>query len=139
MIIKWPNDILAGGAKVAGILLERSGQAVVVGFGANLAHYPDNLDRAATSIAALTGSSPVPAEVAQRLARSFASSLTRWREQGLDPVRRAWLRAAHPLGTPLSTPEGDGRYDGLDDSGSLRLRAVDGAIRLVHAGDVFLL
>lgn len=137
--IKWPNDLIVGGAKLAGILLERSGEAVVIGFGANLAHHPDGLDRPVTSIAALAGSAPDPALVAERLAARLASWLARWRGEGLVPICCAWLAAAHPLGTPLATPEGEGAFDGLDQSGALRLRLVDGSISLVHAGDVFLL
>jgi BirA family biotin operon repressor/biotin-[acetyl-CoA-carboxylase] ligase len=51
LTIKWPNDIMAGEAKLAGILLERAGDAVVVGFGANLAHHPKGLDRPVTPCA----------------------------------------------------------------------------------------
>lgn len=138
-MIKWPNDILAGGAKLAGILLERSADAVVIGFGANLAHHPEGLDRPVTSIAALAGTAPPPASVAEALAETFSAWLTRWRMHGLEPVRLAWLAAAHPVGTPLATTEGEGTFDGLDESGALRLRMMDGSLRLVHAGDVFLL
>ncbi len=137
--IKWPNDILAGGAKLAGILLERSGDAVVIGFGANLAHHPGGLERPVTSIAALVGTKPGPALVAAALSDRFAQWLSRWRREGLEPVRHAWLAAAHPVGTRLSTAEGEGSFDGLEPSGALRLRLVDGSLRLVHAGDVFLL
>jgi BirA family biotin operon repressor/biotin-[acetyl-CoA-carboxylase] ligase len=73
------------------------------------------------------------------LAAQFADWLSRWRASGLEPVRRAWLAAAHPVGTRLSTPEGEGSFEGLEPGGALRLRLVDGGIRLVHAGDVFLL
>jgi BirA family biotin operon repressor/biotin-[acetyl-CoA-carboxylase] ligase len=139
LIIKWPNDILASNAKLAGILLERSGDAVVIGFGANLAHHPDGLERPVTSIAALVGTAPDPVLVAAGLADSFAQWLSRWRSDGLEPVRHAWLAAAHPVGTRLSTAEGEGAFDGLEPSGALRLRLVDGSLRLVHAGDVFLL
>src|SRR4051812_41467223 len=52
LIVKWPNDLLAGGAKLAGILLEREGEAVVIGFGVNLAAAPAGLERPATSLAA---------------------------------------------------------------------------------------
>ncbi len=139
LIIKWPNDILADDAKLAGILLERSGDAVVIGFGANLAHHPKGLERPVTSIAALVGTAPEPGQVAQALAARFAAWLSHWRSDGLEAVRQAWLSAAHPLGTRLSTPEGEGSFDGLEPGGALRLRLVDGTIRLIHAGDVFLL
>lgn len=139
VLIKWPNDLLAGSAKLAGILLERSGNAVVIGFGANLAHHPTGLERPVTSIAALTGAAPDPSAVTQDLSDCLAAWIARWRSDGLDPIRKAWLAAAHPLGTPLSTPEGEGSFVGLDESGALRLRLMDGSFRLIHAGDVFLL
>jgi BirA family biotin operon repressor/biotin-[acetyl-CoA-carboxylase] ligase len=137
--IKWPNDLLAGGAKLAGILLERAGEAVVIGFGANLAHHPGGTERPVTSLAALTGSAPEPAPFLEQLAESFARHLARWRSQGIAPIRAAWLERAHPLGTALTTPEGEGLFDGLDETGALRLRLPHGEVRLVHAGDVFLL
>lgn len=137
--LKWPNDLLAGGAKVGGILLEREGEAVIAGFGVNLARHPDSLDRPATSLAALAGSAPDVMEFADELAAAFARWLGCWRSEGVAPVRAAWLASAHPPGTPLSTDEGDGLFDGLDESGSLRLRLADGSGRVIHAGDVFLI
>lgn len=137
--IKWPNDLVFGGAKLAGILLERQGDAVILGFGANLAHHPDALARPATSLAALAGMAPEPGPFLEILARTFSRWLARWRREGLAGVRAAWLAAAHPLGTALSTHEGEGLFDGLDESGALRLRLADGTTRVIHAGDVFLI
>jgi BirA family biotin operon repressor/biotin-[acetyl-CoA-carboxylase] ligase len=137
--IKWPNDLLAGSAKLAGILLEREGDAVVAGFGVNLAHHPRDIEREATSLAALTGTAPDAASFLEQLAAAFARWLAIWRGQGIAPVRAAWLAAAHPLGTALSTAEGEGLFDGLDESGALRLRLPSGELRTIHAGDVFLL
>ena len=137
--IKWPNDLTFDGAKLAGILLEREGEAVILGFGVNLARHPDGLDRPATSIAALAGMAPDPADMLEILARNLSRWLARWRQEGFEVVRAAWLAAAHPLGTPLSTGEGEGLFDGLDETGALRLRLSDGGLRVIHAGDVFLL
>ena len=137
--IKWPNDLLAGPAKLAGILLERAGEAVVIGFGVNLAHFPDDIGRPATSFAALAGTAPEPGIFCETLAETLGRRLVLWRSAGLGPIRDAWLAAAHPRGTALVTPEGEGLFEGLDESGALRLRTPDGAVRLVHAGDVFLL
>ncbi|MDQ3140211.1 MAG: biotin--[acetyl-CoA-carboxylase] ligase [Pseudomonadota bacterium] len=137
--IKWPNDLLADGAKIAGILLERAEDAVAIGFGVNLAHCPENLDRPVTSLAALGASAPDPDAFAEMLAESFARWLVRWRSEGLAPIRTRWLAAAHAIGTALSTAQGDGLFDGLDEAGALRLRLADGAVRVIHAGDVFLL
>lgn len=137
--IKWPNDLMAGPAKLAGILLERQGDAVVIGFGANLAHHPEDLERPVTSLAALSGSAPPPDLVAELLADSVAQWLARWRGEGLPPVRRAWLEAAHPPGTALATSAGEGLFEGLDESGALRLRLADGTRETISAGDVFLI
>lgn len=133
--IKWPNDLLAGGAKLAGILLERQGEAVIVGFGVNLASHPESLDRPAASL----GGAVTPDALLARLAAAFASWLARWRAEGLAPVRAAWLAAAHPPGTALTTADARGVFDGLDETGALRLRLEDGSLRVIHAGDVFLL
>jgi BirA family biotin operon repressor/biotin-[acetyl-CoA-carboxylase] ligase len=140
--IKWPNDLMVGGAKLSGILLERLEDAVIVGFGVNLADHPDRTARPATSFAVL-GGAPDPALFLEALAESFARWLTRWRDQGLAPIRAHWLAGAHPPGTALSTHTASGAwvegwFEGLDESGGLRLRLADGTIQIIHAGDVFL-
>lgn len=143
LVIKWPNDLLLDGAKLAGILLERADDAVVVGIGVNLAHHPSDLERPTTSLAE-HGAVPDPADFAETLAESFARWLGIWRGQGLGPIRSRWLERAHPLGTALTArlPDGsavDGLFGGLDHDGALILRLADGATRVIHAGDVFLL
>lgn len=141
--IKWPNDLMADGAKLCGILLERIDDAVVIGFGVNVAAVPEALGRPVTSLAALTGAAPDPAVLLEMLADSFSRWLERWRMEGIGPIRARWLAEAHPLGTALSakTPEGpiEGLFDGLDEGGALRLRLADGAVHVIHAGDVFLI
>ena len=142
--IKWPNDLLIDGAKLSGILLERADDAVVVGAGVNLAHHPEDIDRPATSIAALTGNAPDPDVFLLTLAESFVRWLYRWRADGLAPVRARWLEKAHPIGSALTArlPDGssiDGLFDGLDATGALRLRLADGSVHVIHAADVFLI
>jgi BirA family biotin operon repressor/biotin-[acetyl-CoA-carboxylase] ligase len=137
--IKWPNDLMFDGAKLAGILLEREGDAVIVGFGVNLASHPDSLERPATSLAALGGMAPEPAPFLEILTRAFSRWLAIWRDRGVAPIRAAWLAAAHPFGTALVTTAGEGLFEGLDATGALRLRLADGSLRVIHAGDVFLL
>jgi BirA family transcriptional regulator, biotin operon repressor / biotin---[acetyl-CoA-carboxylase] ligase len=141
--IKWPNDVLASGAKLSGILLERGGDAVVIGIGVNLASHPQALARATTSVAALTGSAPEAAIFLGHLAEAVQRWIARWRGEGLGAVLGVWQARAHPRGTALSVslPDGetvDGLYDGLDAGGALRLRLADGTVRAIHAGDVFL-
>jgi BirA family biotin operon repressor/biotin-[acetyl-CoA-carboxylase] ligase len=142
-IIKWPNDLLIGEAKLTGILLERSGHAVVVGIGVNLAHHPAGLDRAVTSLAAQGLGAPDPDLFLRDLAEAFARGLAQWRV-GLEAIRRRWLERAHPSGTALTArlPDKaaiDGLFDGLDADGALRLRLASGEVQVIHAGDVFLI
>jgi BirA family transcriptional regulator, biotin operon repressor / biotin---[acetyl-CoA-carboxylase] ligase len=137
--IKWPNDLIADGAKLAGILLERQGDAVIAGFGVNLIHHPALPGRPVTSLQALGAIAPEAAIFAEALAEIFARWLARWRHDGHAAVLAAWRAAAHPIGTALSTSEGEGLFDGLEDDGAMRLRLGDGSVRTIHAGDVFLL
>lgn len=141
--IKWPNDLLVAGAKLSGILLERIDDSIVLGFGVNLSDHPDEIARPAINMGML-GGAPDPARFLEALASSFARWIGRWREEGLEPIRLRWLAAAHPLGTPLSTHTAsgariEGLFEGLDDSGALKLRLADGTSRVIHAGDVFLI
>lgn len=140
--LKWPNDIMVGGAKLSGILLERAGNAVVVGFGVNLAVAPTDIGRPVTSLAAMADIPPEPVVFLEALTKSFALWLARWRGEGVAPIRSAWLERAHPVGTALiaNLPDDSrvsGLFDGLTDSCALRLRLADGQVRVIHAGDVF--
>lgn len=142
-LLKWPNDLLIDGAKMSGILLERAGDAVVIGIGVNLAHHPTDTDRAATSLAACNVA-VAPEDFLETLAEAFTRWVERWRGEGIDTIRRRWVAKAHPIGTPLTVrlPDGpaiDGLFDGLDPEGALILRLADGTRRVIHAGDVFLL
>ena len=142
LAIKWPNDLLLGGAKVAGILLEREREAVVIGFGVNLASAPELADRPTTSLSA-HGAGAEPQPFYEALAEAFARWLGTWRGRGLDPVRMRWQERAHSPGTALVTTAGDGTpvsglFDGLDRDGALILREATGARRVIRAGDVFL-
>lgn len=142
LTIKWPNDILIDGAKLVGILLERADDSVVIGIGVNCANRPTSLGRATTSLADC-GCLVDPGVLVEVLATAFASWLARWRAEGIAAIRARWLERAHPRGTALVARVGDdavqGLFDGLDDSGALRLRLADGGVRVIHAADVFLL
>ena len=138
--LKWPNDLLVGAAKLAGILLERVGDMVVIGIGVNLARAPVVEGRATIALADF-GPAPDRDAFAADLARCFADELVRWRSYGLAPVIARWLAAAHPPGTPLSVAEPGqpllvGAFDGLAEDGALRLRLADGSCRAIHAGEV---
>jgi len=142
LMLKWPNDLLLGGAKLSGILLERERDHAVVGIGVNLAQAPLLADRAIRSLAD-QGLAPARDGFARDLAAQLDIELERWRTFGFEPIRRRWLAAAHPPGTPLVVHTGDGAriggsFDGLEEDGTLRLRLADGTIRAIRAGDVML-
>ena len=142
LVLKWPNDLLIGDAKLSGILLEAERDAVVIGIGVNLVSAPDLADRKS---AALTQFGPAPDRdaFAESLATHFATELERWRTYGLEPLIRSWTAAGTPKGTTVSVHEPDGgkvsgKFDGLEADGSMRLRLADGTSRVIHAGDVIL-
>lgn len=145
IVIKWPNDILSvDGAKLCGMLLERSGDAVVIGIGINLVSHPDGLDRPVVDLTTLGANPPHPQAVVEILADSFGIWLKRWREGGLPNIFRAWQSRAHPVGTALSVnlPSGEsleGLFTGLSTDGALQLRLADGNVHAIHAADVFLI
>lgn len=141
-LLKWPNDVMVGQAKLAGILLERVGDTVVVGIGVNLAQAPDLPDRQTLALSAY-GPAPDRDGFAITLAAHMASELAHWRNFGLSALISRWQAAAHPVGTPLRVSDGansslSGRFSGLDDTGALRLALSDGTCRTIHAGDVHL-
>ncbi len=142
VLLKWPNDALIRGAKVAGILLERSGNFVIAGIGVNVGAAPEVAGRKTTSILAEGGKHGAnPAQVLSLLAEAFEARLARWRREGLAATLDAWTAAAHPIGTPLVIAPGEGEevrgdFAGLDADGALLLRLANGAMRTIHAGDV---
>ena len=143
--VKWPNDILTlDGAKLCGVLLERASDAVVVGIGLNLVWHPQNLERKVTDLLTLGATPPDAQTAVEIVAEVFARYLAIWRQSGVEVIVRHWEARAHPRGTALfaKLPDGehlDGLYAGLNEDGALQLRLADGAIRAIHAADVFLI
>ena len=140
LTLKWPNDLMIGAAKLAGILLEREGDGVIVGIGVNLAAAPQVPGRQTIALSAF-GPAPDRDTFAQGLARSFAIELERWRSFGLEPLLRRWCALAHPEGTPLVVSDAhggaiSGLFAGLSADGALQLRLPDGTTRTIHAGEV---
>ena len=143
--LKWPNDVMIGGAKLAGILPESSTLAagrlaVVVGIGLNLAGAPDGLGRAATHLSA-HGLALAPADMVAHLHAAFARWLVAWRlGDGFAEIRAAWLDRAGPIGEPLTVNAGQGpvcgTFAGVDPDGALLLRKADGAVSRFTFGDV---
>ncbi|MBA4613243.1 biotin--[acetyl-CoA-carboxylase] ligase [Stappia taiwanensis] len=143
--LKWPNDLLIGGRKISGILIEASTgpdgrRAVVCGFGLNLAHHPDLPGYPTADLAGL--GYPVQPEAAYRaLNQAMATQLDRWRREPFSAVLDDWRGRATGIGRPirvrLADRELEGVFVGLDDEGRLLLRGEDGANRVISAGDVF--
>jgi len=137
LMLKWPNDLLLSGKKLAGILLERSGDRVAVGFGVNLASAPTLPDRQGASL----DGKVTPEAFAPLLAASFARLLNLWRSSESSVLVRAWQERAHLPGTRLTVHMSkdeviSGRFAGLEPDGALRLMLDDGSIEVVRAGDV---
>jgi BirA family biotin operon repressor/biotin-[acetyl-CoA-carboxylase] ligase len=135
--LKWPNDAMLAGKKLAGILLERNGDRIAVGFGVNLANAPSLTGREGASL----GGKIAPEAFAPLLAGSFARLLELWRQSEPGMLVQAWLARAHPVGSALTVhstvnEKVTGRFDGLEPDGALRLRRDDGMIDIVRAGDV---
>jgi BirA family biotin operon repressor/biotin-[acetyl-CoA-carboxylase] ligase len=142
--LKWPNDVLVGGAKACGVLVE-SGAApggglwLAVGVGANLASFPTDTPYPATSFSA-HGVKPTPDVALEALDDAFAHWLATWEEQGFEPLRAAWLDRAHGLGQPafvtLGTEPTTGVIEGMDVDGALLLRVETGTLKRITAGDI---
>lgn len=141
--LKWPNDVLLDATKCSGILLERQGEALVIGIGVNLAHHPQGTERPATSLNAAGLPVPTPAALLYELAPAFAHWRAVWEGQGFAPIRTAWLARASGVGqrivARLGNESPEGVFTGLADDGALLMQLDDGSMRAIHAGEVFAL
>jgi BirA family biotin operon repressor/biotin-[acetyl-CoA-carboxylase] ligase len=144
--LKWPNDALWKGAKLAGLMVEgvttpMRRLACVVGIGVNCVSAPEGLAYPAADLAAALGGAVAPETVFDRLAVRFDEALAAWaRGAGFSEIRARWLAVAAGLGEPARVvgPRGvrEGRFEGLDADGRLLLATADG-LETVDAADVF--
>lgn len=147
--LKWPNDVLLTGRKLAGILLETAGSRgdglmLAIGFGVNLRSVPEAEElepAAARPISLFEGSGIVlgPEGFLDLLAPAVAHWEARLQREGFGPVRSAWLGRAARLGEPLTARLPgrvvEGRFETIDETGALVLTTAEGRVAL-PAGDV---
>lgn len=144
--LKWPNDVLVEGAKIAGLLLEASAHGrgpvdwIVLGCGINVALHPAE-GPLATDLSCERGGPLSVAPVLVSLLDTLRHWRGRWETAGIAPIREAWLARARGLGETIAVrlprEEIQGIFEGLDDTGALVLRLADGSSRTISAGDVF--
>jgi BirA family biotin operon repressor/biotin-[acetyl-CoA-carboxylase] ligase len=145
--LKWPNDILFDGAKLAGILLESSvipggALACVAGFGVNCRSHPAAVSYPATDLASIGTLLGAPEDVLLRLSDAMARALDLWAAgSGFAHIRTEWLAGALGIGQPIRVALGrsslSGTFETIDARGRLILRN-EVSTRAVEAGDVFL-
>src|SRR6202521_3251602 len=144
--LKWPNDVLAGRQKLAGILLEAEAVAgdqlaVVVGIGTNVVAAPEATPTPATSLAAL-GVNIGAEELFAVLSDSWAELRGVWDDgRGFGEIRRLWLERAAGLGQKVAVHTGGstvaGTFDTIDDTGCMIVRTSGGDRVPISAGDVY--
>jgi BirA family biotin operon repressor/biotin-[acetyl-CoA-carboxylase] ligase len=141
--VKWPNDLLLGLAKLAGILIEGESAptfATAIGIGVNCAAHPHDTPYPATNLGE-AGALVKPAQMFAALAAAMQRRLAQWqRGQGFSGIRADWLKRAAGLGQDIRVrlPERElcGRFQGLDDAGRLLVQQA-GGLTTVTAGEVF--
>jgi len=144
--LKWPNDVLAGRQKLAGILLEAEAVAddrlaVVVGIGTNVVAAPEGTPTPAISLKAL-GIDIGAEELFRELSDSWTEFVGLWdRGRGFGEIRKLWLERAAGLGQPVAIHAGgstvEGIFDSIDETGCLMVRTADGRRVPISAGDVY--
>lgn len=146
VMIKWPNDVQLGGAKLAGILVETVAQpseghiTVAAGMGLNLAHAPEGTPYPATALAR-HGTSITPREGLETLEGALSYWLSVWQEgRGFAAIRESWLKDAAGLGqeftATVNNTEIRGRFESLSEDGAMILALADGSFKSIHSGEV---
>ena len=140
--LKWPNDVLLDGQKLAGILLEKQGaDALVIGCGVNVAHAPQT----ATALSATCLNDHARDVSINDFFISYSEAFERWfeiwRGHGFVPVRQAWLAHAHGVGCEITArlpnEEVHETFETIDDDGALILTQPGGVSTRIFAGDIF--
>jgi len=139
--LKWPNDVMISGLKVAGVLIEACESGVVAGIGVNLRQrrFPQAIQATATSVALQTGLLSGVDRLAERVAESVLGENLRYRERGFEDILAEWRKYMWGVGSPVEIrAECDvfrGTIADVDASGALVVTGPRGTRRLVHAAD----
>ena len=146
--LKWPNDLVVDGAKLAGLLVEGvtipgKRLAGIVGIGVNVVSSPEGLPYPATSLTQCGGERHTARALLERLVPRFDEALAIWgRGAGFARVREAWLASAAGLGGRVAVSNGngarEGRFEGLDPRGSLILNR-NGVLETIESADITLI
>ncbi len=141
--LKWPNDVLVNGKKIAGILLEGGEGWLVAGIGVNVMHHPDNPLYPVTSFAQEKAAIKDLRVVLDRVLEALGNWYERMNAEGFAPIREAWLSRARKGIMKVRLPNGtedaeiQGRFADLDNEGNLCLILADGSLKTISTGDVF--
>lgn len=143
--LKWPNDVLLHGGKVAGILLETLGDHLVIGIGVNLSHAPhaDQVEAGAVMPVSLRGALGLdiaPQDFLTSLAAAYSRLETQFCTYGFGPIRTAWMSHAARVGEVVTArtmrDEAVGVFEDVDAAGNLILNTAKGRVA-VTAADVY--
>lgn len=147
--LKWPNDVMLGGGKIAGLLVEstklagRPDFAIVIGVGINIVAAPNLADRVTTTLADVAGEMRTRDLLLAMLDAHLGAAIQLWNCGANFPaIRAAWSERAGSIGEAITIQSRgvsvSGFYAGLDDAGALRLRSADGTVASYTWGDVTL-
>lgn len=139
IMLKWPNDVLANGRKICGLLLEKEGDFIVIGVGVNITHSPYEQGIALNDIAAGEYSAD---DVREAVLEQFENLYALWQAQGFKHIREQWLEMSCKRGAKVTVkmPDGlvEGAFETIDEGGALVITDTSGALRKISSGDVFL-
>ncbi len=144
IVLKWPNDVLLGGAKCAGILIEyhqHPCEALILGIGVNIRSVPENAPYPVTSLLE-QGIVCTATEFQDAFIREFQLLRSELQRSGANSIYKKWSNAAHPAGTELNIrtlkENFSGTYLGLTSTGTLQVKLDTGEIREVISADCFI-
>ena len=139
--LKWPNDVLVNGKKICGILSEGISGGVIIGIGLNVnMQSAEHIDQPATSVLIETGKRRDINDLLGKLLKRLSVRLDEWAASGFSKVRKNWEAKAQNIGETVAVRDGGtvhkGVLAGFGPDGELLLRADDGTVSSIWAGDL---